>query len=162
MFLSCFNFLSLEYTIPRFRQCALQCVQTVLGLFGLINACVPLVAEDILYALSYPCPLQFFTSNDQVWSASRIDAATASPVVCAKRTNAKNSLCILQVSSTNRIHMESCSIFETSSVIGENREERCMLWNFTDNLFPQILHCYLYYVILNGSRLVSSISCAPA
>ena len=86
------------YTIARFRQCPLQCVQTVLGLFGLMNTCVPL-------APSYPCSLQFFTSNDQVWSASRIDAATASPVVCAKRANPRNSLCMLQVSSTNRIKL---------------------------------------------------------
>ena len=85
---------------------------------------------------SYPCPLQFFTSNDQVWSASRIDAATASPVVRAKRTNPRNSSCMLQLSSTNRIDMQSCSIFETSGFIGENREERCMLWNLNDNFVP--------------------------
>ena len=35
-----------------------------------------------------------------------------------------------------------------------------MLWDFTNNLVCQILHCYLYYVILN--RRVSSISCALA
>ena len=92
------NGISQECTIARFRQCALQCVQTALGLLCVINACLPLAAEDILDAPSYPCPLQFFTSNDQVWSASRIDVATASPVVRAKLTNPRNSSCILQVS----------------------------------------------------------------
>ena len=86
------------------------------GSFCLINACVPPAAEDILDAPSYPCPLQFFTSNGQVWSASRIDVATASPVVLAKLTNPRNSSCILQVSSTNRIDMQSCQVFETSVV----------------------------------------------
>ena len=78
------------------------CITVRINCFGaplsVINACVPLAAEDILDAPSYPRPLQFFTSNDQVWSASRIDVATASPVVRAKLTNPRNSSCILQVS----------------------------------------------------------------
>ena len=102
--------------MARFRQCALQSVYTALGLFCLINTCVPLAAEDIRAAPSYPCPLQFLTSNDHVWTASRIDVATAAPVVRPKRTNPRNSSCMLQVSSTNRIDMQSCSLFELSVV----------------------------------------------
>lgn len=115
-------------------------------------------------APSYPCPLQFFATNGQVWSASRIAVTTTAPVVRPKRTNPRNSSCMLQVSSTNRIDMPSCSLFQVSVVSSVMREgacsERCMLLDFTNNFVPQILHCYLYYVILNSARRVSSISCA--
>ena len=47
------------------------------------------------------------------------------------------------------------SIRIVSYFIGENRAESCMVSDFANNLVPQILHCYLYYVILNRGRRVS-------